>query len=80
MISHFEASYLSVMFSDPDRRYIWLTASTMNDVQKYLECAKSLPDVASARTDILVRRLMFPEKLIELPDLRNVTQNAFLRT
>jgi hypothetical protein len=41
MLSHFEASYLSVMFSDSDRGYIWLVASTMNDVQDYLEWAKS---------------------------------------
>jgi DNA-binding Lrp family transcriptional regulator len=73
MISHFEARYLSVMFADPDRGYIWLTASTMNDVQHYLEWAQSQPGVASARTDILVSRLMFPEKLIEMLNLRNVS-------
>jgi DNA-binding Lrp family transcriptional regulator len=84
MISHFEAIYLSVMFSDSDRGYIWLCASTMNDVQEYLEWAKSQFNVASARTDILVKRLMFPEKLIELLHLRNATEalqkGAFLRT
>jgi len=84
ILSHFEASYLSVMFSDPDRGYIWLCAYTMNDVQDYLEWTKSQSGVASARTDILVRRLMFPEKLIELLNLRNATgplqKNAFLRT
>jgi hypothetical protein len=73
MLSHFEASYLSVMFSDPDRGYIWLVASTMSDVQDYLEWAKSQPGVASARTDILVRWLAFPDKLLELLNLRNVT-------
>jgi DNA-binding Lrp family transcriptional regulator len=73
MLSHFEARYLSVMFSDPYKGYIWLCASTMNDVRDYLEWAKSQSGVASARTDILVRRLMFPEKLIELLNLRNVT-------
>jgi hypothetical protein len=59
------------MFSDPDRGYIWLVASTMNDVRDYLEWAKSQPGVASARTDILVKWLTFPEKLIELLALRN---------
>jgi DNA-binding Lrp family transcriptional regulator len=84
MLSHFEASYLSVMFSDPDRGYIWLVASTMNDVQDYLEWAKSQRGVASARTDILVRWLAFPDKLLELLNLRNVTgalqKNANPRT
>ena len=73
MLCHFEASYLSVMFSDPDRAYIWLVASTMNDVRDYLEWSKSQPGVASARTDILVRWLTFPDKLLGLLNLRNVT-------
>jgi hypothetical protein len=45
----------------------------MTDVQDYLEWAKSQPGVASARTDILTRTLMFPDKLIELLKLRNET-------
>lgn len=84
MLSHFETKYLSVMFSDPDRGYIWLVASTMNDVRDYLEWSKSQPGVASARTDLLVRWLTFPEKLLELLSLRNVTgalrMNANSRT
>ena len=83
MLSRFEASYLSVMSSDRDGGYISLSASTMTDIQDYLEWAKSQPGVASARTDILTRTLMFPEKLIELLKLRNETgvlqKNAFLR-
>jgi hypothetical protein len=74
MLARFEASYLSVMFSDPDRGYIWLSAPTMADVQDSLEWAKSQPGVASARTDILTRTLVFPEKLIELIKLRNETE------
>ena len=70
MLSRFEANYLSVMFSDPERGYIWLVASTMNDVRDYLEWAKSRPGVASARADILTKTLMFPEKLVELLTLR----------
>ena len=72
MLSHFEANYLSVMFADPDRGYVVLVASTMNDVREYLEWAKSHPGVASARADILVRWLTFPRKLLELLNLRNV--------
>jgi DNA-binding Lrp family transcriptional regulator len=74
MLAHFEASYLSVMFSDPDRGYIWLSAPTMTDVQDSLGWAKSQPGVASARTDILTRTLMFPEKLIELLKIRNESE------
>jgi len=55
----------------------------MNDIQDYLEWAKSKSGVESARTDILVTRLTFPEKLIELLNLRNVTgalqKNVFIR-
>lgn len=72
MVSRFEANYLSFMFSDPDRAYAWLVASTMNDVRDYLEWAKSQPGVASARADILVKWLTFPDKLVELLSLRNV--------
>lgn len=73
MISRFEANYLSVMFSDPERGYIWLFAPTMNDVSGYLDWARSQPGVASARTDILVKWLTFPNKLVDLLRLRNVT-------
>ncbi len=72
ILSHFEANYLSVMFSDPEKGYIWLVASTMNDVREYLEWAKSQPGVGSARTDILVKWLTFPDKLLELLNLRSV--------
>jgi DNA-binding Lrp family transcriptional regulator len=83
ILSHFETRYLSVMFSDPDRGYLWVVASTMNDVRDYLEWAKSQPGIASARTDILVRWLTFPEKLLELLSLKNgtgaVQEDAYLR-
>jgi hypothetical protein len=46
----------------------------MADVPGYLEWAKSQPGVASARTDILTKTLMFPEKLIELLRIRNETE------
>jgi DNA-binding Lrp family transcriptional regulator len=83
ILSHFETRYLSVMFSDPDRGYIWLVASTMNDVQEYLEWAKSQPGIAIARIDILVKWLTFPDKLLELLDPKNETgaqqERAYLR-
>ncbi len=71
MRSHFETSYLSVGFTDPESGWILLSASTMNEVREHLEWAKGQPGIASARTDILVRNLMFPEKLIELLEHRN---------
>jgi DNA-binding Lrp family transcriptional regulator len=83
ILSRFETRYLSVMFSDPDRGYIWLVASTMNDVRDYLEWAKSEPGIATARTDILVRWLTFPGKLLELLNLKDWTgalqEDAYLR-
>lgn len=82
MLSHFEASYFSVQFSDPTSGYIFLGASTVTGVQENLEWAKSLPGVASARVDILTRTSMFPEKLTELLDFRNeraaMQRKAFL--
>ncbi|MDA4123020.1 MAG: AsnC family transcriptional regulator [Thaumarchaeota archaeon] len=83
ILSHFETKYLSIMFSDPDRGYIWLFASTMNDVRDHLEWAKSQPGIASARIDILVKWLTFPEKLLELLNLNNgagtLQEDAYLR-
>lgn len=71
MLSHFEASYLSVLFSDPTNGWVEVSASTMDDVQSHLEWAQSQPGVASARVDILTKTMMFPEKLTELLVLRN---------
>ncbi len=68
MLARFEANYLSVMFLDAQRGYVWLCASTMADVQECLGWAKSQRGVANARADILVRTWMFPEKLIERLD------------
>lgn len=69
ILSHFEANYLSVMFSDSERGYVSLVASTMNDVRNSLEWAKSQSGVASARADLLLRWLTLPDKLLELLNL-----------
>ena len=71
MISHFDASYIMGSFADPDIGNIVLGASTMADVPKFLEWAKSQPGIASARVDIATETFMFPEKLIELLELRH---------
>ena len=71
MISHFDASYLSVLFSDPTNGWVEVSASTMDDVESYLEWAKSQPGIASARIDIVTKTMMFPEKLTELLALRS---------
>ena len=72
ILAHFEDRYLSLMFSDPERGYTMLVASTMKEVKEYLEWAKSQPGVASARADILVKWLTFPSKLLEFMRLRVV--------
>jgi len=71
MLSYFKASYLTVQFADPADGWVFVSASTMADVQSYLEWAKSQPGVASARADLLTKTMMFPEKLTELLALRN---------
>lgn len=71
VLSHFEKSYISVEFSGPDGGRISLSASTMTDVQEYLEWVKSQQGVAGARVDIITKTMMFPEKMTELLDFRN---------
>ena len=39
MLSHFKAIYPSVQFSDPANGWVFASASTMADVQSYLEWA-----------------------------------------
>ncbi len=81
ILAHFDSDYITGGFADPDFGQIVLSASTMADVQKFLDWAKTQPGIASARMDIPVETFMFPEKLIELLELRNETgalhQNAF---
>lgn len=70
IISHFDANYLMGSFADQDVGNVVIGASTMANVPKILEWAKSQPGIASARVDIATETFMFPEKLIELLDLR----------
>lgn len=81
VLSHFERSYFWGGFADPSNGSILLGASTMADVQDCLEWARSQPGIAAARTDILLKMMMLPEKLIELLGLRNeraaVQEKAF---
>ncbi|MDG6898683.1 MAG: AsnC family transcriptional regulator [Nitrososphaerota archaeon] len=82
MLSHFNAKYFSAQISDPDIGYIFLSASTMADVQEYLEWARTQPGIAGARVDIPTKTMMFPNKLVELLDSRNekaaLQKRAFL--
>ena len=71
IISRFDACYIMGSFADPDIGNVVLGASTMADVPKFLEWAKSQPGIASARVDIATETFMFPEKLIELLELRH---------
>jgi DNA-binding Lrp family transcriptional regulator len=77
MLSHFKASYIVVQFSDPASGWVFASASTMADVQSYLEWAKSQPGITSARVDLLTKTMMFPEKLVELLRVRRVEKLAF---
>ena len=70
MLSHYETKYFWGMFTDPDNAYVLLSASTMKDVQDDLDWAKSQPGVASARADVVIGNMMFPEKLVELLEQR----------
>jgi len=66
MLSHFEKTFLTVLFSDPANGWISMSASSMADVQSCLDWAKAQPGVVGARVDLLTKTTMFPEKLTEL--------------
>lgn len=70
IISYFDAGYIMTSFSDPHAGNVVIGAPTMADVPKILEWAKSQPGIASSRVDIAIETFMFPEKLIELLELR----------
>jgi DNA-binding Lrp family transcriptional regulator len=80
IISHFDARYIMGSFADPNNGSIVIGANTMADVPRLLEWAKAQPGIASARVDIATETFMFPEKLIELLELRQergeVRENA----
>ena len=81
ILLHYDQIYLAGSFSDSDTGQVMLSAPTMADVQKILEWAKSQPGIASVRVDIATETLMFPEKLVELLEMRNektpLQKNAF---
>ncbi len=70
IVSHFDENFLTGNFSDPNTGHVVLSGSAMADVQKFQEWTKSQAGIASVRLDIPVETLMFPEKLIELLELR----------
>jgi DNA-binding Lrp family transcriptional regulator len=70
IISHFDAGYIMGNFADPENGNVVIGAPTMADVPKVLEWANSQPGIASARVDIATETFMFPEKLIEMLELR----------
>ena len=71
IVSHFDAGYIMGNFADPEFGNVVLGAPTMAEVPKVLEWAKSQRGIASARVDIATETFMFPEKLIELLELRH---------
>ena len=71
IVSHFDAGYIMGSFADPEVGNVVLGAPTMAEVPKILEWAKSQPGIASSRIDIATETFLFPEKLIEVLDLRN---------
>jgi DNA-binding CsgD family transcriptional regulator len=70
IISHFDAGYIMASFADPEAGNAVIGVPTMAEVPKISEWAKSQPEIASSRVDIATETFMFPEKLIELLELR----------
>ncbi len=70
IISHFDAGYIMGSFADPENGNVVIGAPTMAEVPKVLEWANSQQGIASARVDIATETFMFPEKLIEMLDLK----------
>jgi len=69
--SHFDLCYITGSFSDPNTGGVILGASAMSDVPKFLDWTKSQRGVASARVDIPTETFMFPQKLIEMIELKS---------
>jgi DNA-binding Lrp family transcriptional regulator len=82
VLLHFDSSYLTGSFPDPEIGGVMLGASSMAEVRKFTEWAKSQKGIAGARVDIATATFMFPEKLIELAELRSrelgLQKNALL--
>lgn len=74
LISHFDADYLWGGFSDRENGFLVLIAQAMIDVQRILDWTKVQPGIASARIDIPVEMINFPEKLGELLTVRDYRQ------
>jgi DNA-binding Lrp family transcriptional regulator len=70
ILSHFDASYIMGSFADSEVGSVVIGASTMGEVPKILEWAKLQSGVASARVDIAMETFMYPEKLVELLEMR----------
>jgi DNA-binding Lrp family transcriptional regulator len=66
ILSHFGASYLLAMMTDPDRAYVILVAPTMASVKSYLKWTKQQPGVASARAEIVVEDIHTWSNAIEI--------------
>ncbi len=64
MISHFDANYLWVGFSDPENGYLVLNAPTMADVQKFANWAKEQQGVHDVQLNLSTEMISLPEKLL----------------
>jgi DNA-binding Lrp family transcriptional regulator len=71
IISHFDGGYIMASFADPEGGNAVIGVRTMAEVPKISEWAKSQPGIANSRVDIATETFMFPEKLIELLELRH---------
>ena len=82
VISNFDASYIMGSYADPNVGNVVLGAPAMGEVPKILHWAKSQAGIASARVDIPTETFVFPEKLIELLELKHekavLQENALL--
>ena len=76
--AHFDSNYLWGGFSDPNRSFIVLSAVKMTDIRIFLEWTKDQPGIASARIDIPIDMISFPEKFAEILSVnkQRVRRNA----
>lgn len=66
MLAHFDANYLWGGFADPENSFLVLNASTIANVEKFLEWTKEQRGIARAQVNIPIKLFSFPEKLGEL--------------
>ncbi len=76
ILTHFESNYLFGGFGDAEHGTVVLSAPTIADVPRFVDCAKSQPGITTARVDIPFQLFRFPEKIGEMLRVQRLEKTA----